>query len=131
VSSDFNELENRRDKIRKKLFQYPSIRQFKDSIKKIKDESLLMKILGKVEEVLNDYTCGNKKSGDLAGIRTVKINHQGIYYRLAYIAYCDNNSTEINILFIYFDSRGNYYSKKLKKIFKGNTSLNKLRKEGK
>ncbi len=131
VSSDSNDLENRRDIIRTRLLQYPSIRHFKNSIKRIKDEHLLMKILVKVEEVLNDYTCGDKKRGDLAGIRAAEITYKGIYYRLAYIAYSDDDSTEINILFIYFGSRENYYSKKLKKIFKGNTSLNKLRRESK
>ena len=127
---DSDELEKRKGTIRKRLSEIPSVSQFKKSIKKIRDEHLLMKILAKVEEVLNDYTYGNKKTGNLAGIRAVKVEHQNVSYRLIYIAYSDENSEEINILFIYFGKREECYNK-IRKIFNGNTSLDKLRKEGK
>jgi len=100
-----------------------SITPFKRAVKKLKEKNLILKVFGAANEILNDYTCGELKTGDLSGTRAYEFSYKGVYYRLSYVVYNDQN--QLNILFLYFGTRENYY-RELHNIIYSNNSLKKI-----
>jgi mRNA interferase RelE/StbE len=100
-----------------------SLKLFKNDVKKLKDRNLLLKIFSAVREIKIDYSVGDLKTGDLCGVRTVKINYNNVAYRIAY--YVDKpilDSEKVNIMFIHVGSRGNFY-KELRDYFRNQKSI--------
>lgn len=92
---------------------------FKKSLKKINDRRLLLKILQSIIEIIDDYTIGEMKTGDLKGIRTYKLMHDRVSYRLSYYAI---NGNEIIITCIDIMKREESYDN-LRKYFKSKKSM--------
>ena len=100
-----------------------SLSSFKKDIKKLNDRNLLLKIFFAVREIKKDYSIGDKKTGDLCGVRTVKINYKKVAYRIAYYVDKPNlDSEQVNIMFIHVGSRENFY-KELRDYFKNQKSI--------
>lgn len=100
---------------------------FKKSLKKINDRKLLLKILQSIIEIIDDYTIGEMKTGDLKGIRTYKIMHDRVSYRLSYYVI---NGNEIIITCIDIMKREESYDN-LRKYFKSKKSmLKQIRENG-
>lgn len=99
-----------------------SLRLFKKDIKKLKDKNLLLKIFFAVREINKDYSVGDKKTGDLCGVRAVKINYNNVEYRIAYYVDKPNlDSEKVNIIFIHVGSRENFY-KEVRDYFRSKKS---------
>ena len=110
-----------------KIFQNQPFPLFKKSLRKINDRKLLLKILQSVLEINNDYTIGEMKTGDLKGIRTYKLKHDRVSYRLSYYVI---NDKEIIITCIDIMKREGSYDT-LRKYFQSKKSvLKQIREHG-
>lgn len=118
------------DGIRQKIYLNPISKRFKDFIKKCKEFDFLNKIYVTIELIKRDYTIGEMKSQDLKGIRAVDFTYEGVSYRLAYIAYKEKDSIEINFYFVYVGTRENYY-KELKDYVNSNKYIRRRMAKGK
>ena len=75
-------------------------------LKKLKDRALKKKFQDKVDEICDDPSIGEMKRGDLAGIRSCDIYHNGTNYELAYRVVHDEDETVVVIM---AGTRENFY----------------------
>ena len=76
-------------------------------LKKLKDRALKKKFQDKVDEICDDPNIGEMKRGDLAGIRSCDIYHNGTNYELAYRVVYDEDETVVVIM---AGTRENFYN---------------------
>lgn len=82
--------------------------------KKLKDKNLKEKYKIAIEKISLDYTVGELKKGDLAGIYSYDIFYNRTNYELAYTVQFEDGEL---ILFLLAGTRENFY-KELKKYLK-------------
>ncbi len=82
--------------------------------KKLKDKKLKEKYKKAIEIIIQDYTVGDLKTGDLFGIYSYDVYYNKVNYELAYLVQFENEEL---ILFILAGTRENFY-KDLKKYLK-------------
>lgn len=75
-------------------------------IKKIKDNKLKNEIQNAIDEICKDYTIGELKKGDLAGIYCYDVYYNKINYEIAYRVYGD---TVTILVVIMVGTRENFY----------------------
>lgn len=75
-------------------------------IKKIKDKELKRKFKIEVDAIMEDPSRGEMKRGDLAGVQSCDIYHQGSNYELAYCVKHEGNEAVVVIL---AGTRENFY----------------------
>ena len=83
-------------------------------LKKIKDKKLLKKYKEAIDAISEDYTVGEAKTGDLAGIYCYDVFYNKTNYELAYRV--DYNEDEV-VVVIMAGTRENFY-KELKNYMK-------------
>ena len=89
----------------------PAIEKY---FKKLKDKQLKLKYKKAIELIIDDYTIGDLKTGDLSGIYSYDIYYNKTNYELAYTVEIHNDEA---IIFILAGTRENFYQE-LKKYLK-------------
>lgn len=82
-------------------------------MKKIKDKKLKSKIQDAINTIMNDYSTGELKQGDLAGIYCYDVFYAGTNYEIAYRF----EEQKVVIVVIMIGTRENFYNE-LKRYMK-------------
>jgi mRNA interferase RelE/StbE len=83
--------------------------------RKIQDKHLKEKFREAIKEILADYTVGERKTGDLAGIYRYDVYYNGINYEIAYRLIKQDDETFIIIIMA--GTRENFW-REIKKYIK-------------
>lgn len=75
--------------------------------KKLKDKQLKKKYESALKEIRTDPDCGNRKTGDLAGIWGYDVYHNGVNYEIAYYL-AENDKGEL-VVVIMAGTRENFW----------------------